>query len=45
MENFTGVNMVFEAPQNPDLILKTHSDSFEICLEKLNHFILEKINQ
>jgi adenylyl-sulfate kinase len=44
MENFTGVNMVFEAPQNPDLILKTDSDSFEICLEKLNHFILEKIN-
>lgn len=44
MEHFTGVNMVFEAPLNPDLTLTTDKESLEDCIKKLNDFILEKIN-
>ena len=44
MEHFTGVNMVFEAPSNPDLILTTDKEPLEDCIKKLNDFILEKIN-
>jgi adenylyl-sulfate kinase len=45
IENFTGVNMVFEAPLNPDLTLITDKESLEDCIKKLKDFILEKINQ
>lgn len=43
MEHFTGVNMVFEAPENPDFTIATDQESIDNCIKKLYHFMSEKI--
>jgi adenylylsulfate kinase-like enzyme len=34
MENFTGAQSAYEAPQYPDLLLPTHELSLEECVQK-----------
>jgi adenylylsulfate kinase len=37
--NLTGINDTYEIPENPDLIIQTHSESLEDSVEKLLNFI------
>jgi len=39
---FTGISAPYEAPEHPDLLLDTGRDSFEINLERLVEYTLEK---
>lgn len=43
IKNFTGKGSNFEAPQTPDLHIKTHEESPEESLEKLVQFLLPVI--
>jgi len=39
IQNYTGVNEVYEEPANPDLILETDKNELEICVNKIIEFI------
>ncbi|MGC9330690.1 MAG: adenylyl-sulfate kinase [Bacteroidales bacterium] len=43
IKNFTGINSPFEVPQNPDLVIDTHQNSIEECLNMAIEYILPKI--
>lgn len=45
IKNFTGIDSPFEKPLNPDLVLYTHLQSKEECLEQILDLILPKITQ
>jgi adenylylsulfate kinase len=45
INNLTGVNDPFEAPVNPDLILKTDTETIEASAQKLLEFILAVIQK
>ncbi len=40
IENFSGISDPYEIPGAPDLLLHTHEESIEACVEKLCLFIL-----
>jgi len=40
--NLTGINDIYEDPQNADLILNTASDSINSCADNLSSFILSQ---
>jgi adenylylsulfate kinase len=44
IENFTGVNDVFEEPYNPDLVISTDKETPEESAQRLVDFILEYID-
>ncbi len=44
IKNFTGIDAVFETPQNPDIIISTEKLSIEKSVEELYDFIIEKIS-
>jgi adenylylsulfate kinase len=44
IKNFTGIDSPFEAPESPDLVIKTHLQSLEQCIEQIQDFILPKIS-
>lgn len=39
IQNYTGVNEVYEEPANPDLILETDKNELETCVNKVIEFI------
>ena len=39
IKNFTGIDSVYETPQNPDLIVQTDQHSIEACVNQLVDFI------
>ncbi len=41
--NFTGKDSSFEAPENPDLLLDTESDTAESCAKRLIDFVESKV--
>jgi len=43
LKGFTGIDAPFEAPKNPDLILRTENKSIEACTQELFDHIIEKI--
>lgn len=47
IQNYTGVNEVYEEPANPDLILETDKNEIEICVNQViemikNYLVLNK---
>jgi len=44
IKNFTGIDSVFETPQNPAIILSTEGQTIEETVETLYQFIIEKIS-
>lgn len=45
IKNFTGIDSDFEKPENPDLIVNTHTESLEACLSKVLKTVEKKINE
>ncbi len=43
IKDFTGISSPFEAPESPDLELRTDLDNLETCQAKLLHAVLPKI--
>lgn len=43
INNLTGVNDIYEIPQNPELTVDTANDSVELSVEKVLNFILETL--
>jgi len=43
IKNFTGIDSPFEAPENPDIEIKTDINTIEICHNQLLGNIIEKI--
>lgn len=43
IKNFTGIDSVFETPQNPAIIIPTEGFTVEESVQKLYDFIIEKI--
>lgn len=41
--HFTGISDPFEPPQNPDLILTTHTQTIKVSVQSLVDFIIHKI--
>ncbi|MFK7947699.1 MAG: adenylyl-sulfate kinase [Saprospiraceae bacterium] len=44
IKNFTGIDSVFETPQNPAIIIPTEGLTIEESVQKLYDFIIEKIS-
>ncbi len=44
IKNFTGIDSVFETPQNPAVIIPTEGFTVEESVQKLYDFIIEKIS-
>lgn len=44
IKNFTGIDSVFETPQNPAIIIPTEGFTVEESVQKLYDFIIEKIS-
>lgn len=44
IKNFTGIDSVFETPQNPAIIIPTEGFAVEESVQKLYDFIIEKIS-
>jgi adenylylsulfate kinase len=44
IKNFTGIDSVFEIPQNPAIIIPTEGFAVEESVQKLYDFIIEKIS-
>ncbi|MGB9713304.1 MAG: adenylyl-sulfate kinase [Dissulfurimicrobium hydrothermale] len=42
IKNFTGIDSLYEIPQNPDIILDTERDSKDECIMRLMDFLKEK---
>lgn len=43
--NLTGINDIYDYPENADLILNTTTDSIELCIQKLTEFILSELER
>jgi adenylylsulfate kinase-like enzyme len=43
IKDFTGIDSPFEAPQTPELIINTHLNSLEKCIEQIYELVLPKI--
>lgn len=44
IKNFTGIDSVFEKPQNPAIVLSTEGQTIEETVETLYQFIIKKIS-
>ena len=44
IKNFTGIDSVFETPQNPAIVLSTEGQTIEETVETLYQFIIKKIS-
>jgi adenylylsulfate kinase len=44
IKNFTGIDSVFETPQNPAIVLSTEGQTVEETVETLYQFIIKKIS-
>jgi adenylyl-sulfate kinase len=42
LENFTGVSALYEAPENPDIVLNPEKDSIDKSVEKIIDFLKDK---
>lgn len=45
INNLTGINDVFEKPENPDMVINTYETDINEAKNKILSFIFEKINQ
>ena len=43
IKNFTGIDSPFEAPENPDLELKTYKEPLDVSAEKLYNQIISRV--
>jgi adenylylsulfate kinase-like enzyme len=43
IKNFTGIDQIYEVPEDADLVLDTELDSIEESVEKLYQFVLPLI--
>ncbi len=43
IKNFTGIDAPFEAPDNPDLIVKTENKTIQQAVDEVYNFIINKI--
>ncbi|WZL88704.1 adenylyl-sulfate kinase [Salinimicrobium sp. 3283s] len=43
IKNFTGISAPYEAPDNPDIEIKTVEESAEEAIERLYHFLQQKL--
>lgn len=43
--NFTGISAPFEAPEHPDIEIKTHKESVAACVEQIWNVIKDKLTQ
>ena len=41
---FTGIDSSYEAPENPDLVLKTNEQTLEECVDQLVTFLQERVS-
>ena len=42
---FTGIDSSYEAPENPDLVLKTNECTVEECVDQLVTFLQDKVGK
>jgi len=42
IENFTGISDAYEAPDNPEIVLKTDHASVEECVDKVVKYLEDK---
>ena len=42
---FTGIDSSYEAPENPDLVLKTSECTLEECVDQLVTFLQERVSK
>lgn len=42
---FTGIDSAYEAPENPDLVLKTNEYTVEECVDQLVTFLQERVSK
>ena len=43
LTGFTGIDSVYEPPENPDLSINTSEKNIDECVEELVHFLQEKV--
>ena len=43
-DNFVGITTPYHEPENPDVVIETDKESVEEGVEKLLHFLKEKVN-
>ncbi|MCU0439683.1 MAG: adenylyl-sulfate kinase [Raineya sp.] len=43
IKDFTGIDSPFESPQSPELIVNTHQNSLEECIQQIYQLVLPKI--
>ena len=41
---FTGINQEYERPEHPDLVLRTHTEKLEQCVQKVIDLLIKKVN-
>ena len=41
---FTGIDSLYEPPENPDLVLKTSESTVQECVDQLVSFLQEKVS-
>ena len=42
-KDFTGIGSVYEKPLNPEIIIETCKESFEIAVQKISDFITQNV--
>ena len=42
---FTGIDSSYEAPENPDLVLKASENTVRECVEQLVRFLQDRVSQ
>jgi adenylylsulfate kinase len=42
IQNYTGISAPYEEPLQPDLILDTHRDPLEVCVQKVEDFVIPR---
>jgi len=42
IENFTGISDPYEEPENPEIIIDTHKDDIDTCVQKIINFLNQK---
>jgi adenylylsulfate kinase len=45
IKDFTGIDSPFEAPKSPELMINTHLNSLEECIQQIYQFVLPKIKK
>jgi adenylylsulfate kinase-like enzyme len=42
IKEFTGISAPYEAPENPEIVIKTHEKSVEECVAQIVDWLVEK---